>query len=366
LLLERLLRLLPNDAPLKIVVDDTLAPKKGPHVFGLGTHLDPVRSSRSYRVFVFGHCWVVLAVLMRLPFTRRAWALPILLRLYRTEKECRAKAVPHRKKTELAREMLELLASRVRSRRIEVAADEMYCNSTVLLRLPPSVIMFGSMRTDAVLTAPLPPVRGRRPRGRPRVRGQVLPKPSTLACDSNSPWKMTRAELYGRQRRVPYKTMLAQWYRSTRASLLRVVVVRVDTGDRALRAFFSTDPSVSVSYLLEAYAGRWNIEVCFRELKQLLGFADSSARKRKAVERMAPFVALIYSTLVLWFAQGIFRSLLAAPPLRPWYRHKCTFSFADVLTAARRALAHLDVLDPRRRFKNLRNPRLATPFRRHA
>jgi hypothetical protein len=58
------------------------------------------------------------------------------------------------------------------------------------------------------------------------------------------------------------------------------VVVRVEEGSIKCRVFFSTDPSLSVQEILEGYARRWAIEVCFRDLKQLLGFADSSARKR--------------------------------------------------------------------------------------
>ena len=49
-------------------------------------------------------------------------------------------------------------------------------------------------------------------------------------------------------------------------------------------------------------------------LKQQLGFADSSARKQAAVERTAPLVALMYTTLVLWMATGIHRTHLATPP----------------------------------------------------
>ena len=46
--------------------------------------------------------------------------------------------------------------------------------------------------------------------------------------------------------------------------------------------------------ILEGDGSRWAIWVCFRELKQLLGFADSSARKEEAVKRVA-FVGLTYT-----------------------------------------------------------------------
>jgi hypothetical protein len=122
-------------------------------VFGLGTHIDPVRSTRRLRVFCFGHCWVVLAVLVRVPFSQRTWALPVLFRLYRSKKECTpCDDAAYFKKTELAREMLDLFVSWVGTRRVELAADSAYCNDTVTRGLPSSVVLFGAMRPDAVLT----------------------------------------------------------------------------------------------------------------------------------------------------------------------------------------------------------------------
>jgi hypothetical protein len=252
--------------------------------------------------------------------------------------------------------MLDVFRTWTGDRRIELSADAAYCNDTILRGLPPSVVMFGAMRPDAVLTAP-PTAAERKRTGRRRVRGKVLPKPEALARDESVSWQRTKALLYGRRRVVHFKTCCAQWYRACGAGLVRVVVVRVESGRVPLRVFFSTDATVSVRDLLETYAGRWNIEVCFRELKQLLGFADSSARKRAAVERVAPFVALTYSSLVTWAALGAHHA--TSLPVRPWYRHKRGLSFADILRTAQHALAHFDVLDPSNRCDNLRE----TPMR---
>lgn len=90
-LFQQLERRLEADGTVRLVIDDTLAPKKGPHVFGIGSHLDAVRSTRLRRVFCFGHCWVVLAIVLPMPFSRRVWALPVLFRLYRNKKECAKK-----------------------------------------------------------------------------------------------------------------------------------------------------------------------------------------------------------------------------------------------------------------------------------
>lgn len=353
LVYSRLRPLLPAGAPIPIVLDDTLAAKKGPNVFGIGCHLDAVRSSKAFRVFTFGHVWVVLAVIVRVPFSSRLWALPVLFRLYRNEKECTAKGHEHRKKTELARDLLDIFLGWTGAQdRVEVAMDAAYCNDTVMRDLPPRIDVIGAMRPDAVITAGPVSKAGRR--GRRRVRGIPLPKPAAIATSGSVPWQTCKAVLYGIRRTMHYKSLVAQWYRACGGRLLRIVIVRVDDGAIPFRVFFCTDPNRTVVEILEGYGRRWGIEVCFRDLKQLLGFADSSARKKEAVERTAPFVGLVYTVLVVWFADGVHATAVATPPIRPWYRHKRGLSFADIMRAAQRVLAPLDVLDPARLEADLR------------
>jgi hypothetical protein len=346
---------------VRVVIDDTLAPKKGPHVFGIGSHLDAVRSTKRQKIFCFGHCWVVLSVLVRVPFSTRTWALPVLFRLYRTQKDCTRQGVPHRKKTALAREMLDVFTSWVTDRRIELAADSAYCNDTVTHDLPERVVLFGAMRPDAVLTELPPAARPGSQGGRPRKRGRLLRKPQQIALDGRTPWQSTEATLYGRTTTVRFKSLRAQWYRATGTRLLHIIIVATDSAAMPYRVFFSFDPTLDARVILETYAGRWGIEVFFREAKQLLGFADSQARKEAAVRRVAPLVGLLYSTLVVWFVQDIHRMPVAAPPVRPWYRHKVGFCFADILRAAQRTVADVDVLVPCWHSDHLHQP--LTPSR---
>lgn len=340
---------------LRIVIDDTVTPKKGPKVFGLGCHIDAVRSTKRWRTFTFGHLWVVLAVVVRLPFSQRTWALPVLFRLYRNVAECERNQATYKRKTDLAREMLEVLLGWAGERRIELAADLAYCNDTVTRGLPERVVIFGAMRPDAVLTE-VPSGAGGRKGGRPRKRGQVLRKPQKLANDGRSPWQTTKAELYGQPRTVRYKTVVAQWYRATGTRILKIVVVECDSGSAAMRVFFSSDPSLDIATILETYSGRWGIEVFFRDAKQLLGFADSKSRKKEAVLRIAPVIGLLYSVLVLWFTDGRVRQQAGVLPERPWYPHKRGFAFTDILRAARRTLAGVDVLVPFSDSEHLREP----------
>lgn len=353
LLLDRLVRSLPKDASLRFAIDDTLASKKGPKVFGIGSHLDPVRTTKAFKVFCFGHVWVILAVVVSVPFSKRPWALPILFRLYRNKKEATRKGSNYQKKTELTREMLDIIVQWTNGVRIEVAMDCAYCNDTVMRGLPSSVVVVGSMRPDAALTAsPKPKPTGQR-RGRPPVRGVRLPSPEKIARDGRQKWKSCTLRIYGELRSITYKTIDAQWYRACGARLLRIVIVQMEGGTVPIRVYFSTDTTLPAERILMGYAARWSVEVCFRDLKQLLGFGDSSARKAESVLRTAPFVGLTYTILVIWFMEGAHASVFAAPPFRPWYSHKSGLCFADILRAAQRVLVHLDVLDPARSIDDL-------------
>ena len=69
-------------APVFLIVDDTVVGHRGQKVFGKGWHRDAVNSSRSHLVKKLGHKWVVMAVNVTLPRCKGPWALPVLAALY--------------------------------------------------------------------------------------------------------------------------------------------------------------------------------------------------------------------------------------------------------------------------------------------
>jgi hypothetical protein len=69
-------RLLGPGAPLRLVVDDTLFHRSGRKVFGVAWHHDP--AAKGGRRIAWGNNWVVLGVLVHLPFLpQRAVCLPL-------------------------------------------------------------------------------------------------------------------------------------------------------------------------------------------------------------------------------------------------------------------------------------------------
>ncbi len=83
------------DGPVALVGDDTVDGHPGRTVYGKGRHRDAVRSSHAYTAWRYGHKWVVLAVLVKFPFATRPWALPVLIDLYRSQEDDRARNRPH-------------------------------------------------------------------------------------------------------------------------------------------------------------------------------------------------------------------------------------------------------------------------------
>jgi hypothetical protein len=57
--------------PVLLAGDDTVTEHPGPQVFGTGRHRDGVRSSHTYTAYRWGHTWVVVSVLIKLPFATR-------------------------------------------------------------------------------------------------------------------------------------------------------------------------------------------------------------------------------------------------------------------------------------------------------
>ena len=349
------LRWLPPEQPLYLLGDDTLA-RKGGKCIALGSmHHDPLRSTARKPFFSFGHLWVVLALWVPLPMGRaQGFALPILVRLYVGAKRGGAADAPSRPtagqrrraadaaypkeprptRLALAQEMVALVAQWAPDRRLYFVCDSAYAARTTLEQRPRQVHVVSRLRMDAALWTPPPP---RRPgqKGRPRKRGRRLPAPKAVAAQCRR-WRPLRVTLYGRVVTVQYVAYTALWYQALRDQPVQLVIVRDPTGKRKDEAFFCTDVTLSVADLLEAYACRWTLEVTFFESKQFLGFEDPQNQTKAAVERTAPMAFVVYDLVLLWYAAR------PAPPegtawvLRPWYRHKTTPSFLDMLTALRR------------------------------
>jgi hypothetical protein len=313
-----------------VAIDDTLARKRGLKMFGTGMHHDPLLSSRGKTITNWGHSWVVLGVIVRLPFRNdHYFCLPILFRLYLNKKRAEKHRRTYRKRTELAVQLLTLLCNHRKTKRFHAVADSAYGGASVLCHLPDNCDLTSRLVKDARLyEAPPEHVPGRK--GRPRKRGDRLPTPQEMLND-----RCRRVELsiYGRMEEARISDICARVHAAPDRPL-RVVAVEALKGGRGQEAFYSTCWQACAVQVITWYAARWSIEVAFHDSKQHLGFEEPQAWKRKAVERTAPIAMLLYSLIVLWFAKEGHRSY--RPLICPWYQSKCDASFADMLATLRR------------------------------
>ena len=321
-----------------LALDDTLARKRGLKMFGCAMHHDPLLSSRSKSVKNWGHSWVVLGVIVELPFRQgHYFCLPILFRLYLSKDKTAKYRRVHRTRPELAVDMLATLCKHRENVCFHVVADSTYGGQSVLSQLPKNCDLTSRLLMDARLYE-APPERKEGQRGRPRKRGEQLPMPAAMLAER---CRRVSFDIYGRTETARIADCEARVHKAPEKAL-RVVAVEPLTGGRQRQALYSTCHTATAEQVIAWYASRWSIEVAFHDSKQHLGFEQPQGWSRKAAERTAPLAMLLYSLIVLWFAREGHR--LYQPLECPWYTSKTEPSFGDMLATLKRHSIRQNIL----------------------
>lgn len=198
-----------------LVVDDTLARKRGLKVFGVGMHHDPLLSSRARAIVNWGHSWVTLGVLVSFPFRKDHWfCLPILFRLYRSKQTIAREGGRYLTRPELAVEMVTMLCTAYPTQRFHLIADGTYSGQSVVKALPPTWEFTGRAHLDAQLFDP-PPERTAHTRGRPRKKGTRRASPRRMLTQGG---QCMTLEVYGRHEKARVAQCTALCGRITPAS----------------------------------------------------------------------------------------------------------------------------------------------------
>lgn len=337
LLVDIICNLLPKDKPIVLVGDDSLIKHSGRKIWGAGLYRDAVRSSKKYPAYAWGLNWVVLTIIIELPFLHgHRVALPIMARLnpkaQTPKKKGRGSAKKHTT-VSLMSEMIHRIATRMPERRFVFCGDGAY--ASVAKQLPDNVQLVSRIRKDAALFAPPTPKKTNTP-GRPRKKGKRLPSPKDMAPADHKNWLVLKLNLYGKSAQRQLFQSQALWYEVSPNHPVNIVIVRDPQNRYADEFFFTTDLTLSAAKIIYIYTGRWPIEVLFRESKQYLGIQDSQARKQQAVLRSTPFCLWLNSLIKEWFILKNKKEKIVVPKYDPWYLSKITISFQDMLNALRR------------------------------
>jgi hypothetical protein len=342
-------------AALRFAVDDTLFGRAGRKVWGAHYLHDGSQPAGQGRRTRWGNCFVVVGLVVELPcLGGRSVCLPVLFRLFRPRDEAHP---DRRSQPELAREMIELILARFPRLTVHLLFDGAYATKA-WRELPERVTLTTRMRSTAALYELAPARTGKR--GRPALKGKRLPSLAKLAQTLHfKPVTITGPD--GRQHTEHVAELVCLWFGPFHTRTITLLLVRgPDRTDGYDIAIASTDIDATAAQLIARYASRWTIETCIQEGKAN-GVGQARNRVKRAVERTVPFGFLCQTITVTWYQLygNPDRDVLARRRTAPWYPHKQTVSYTDMLAALRRELirAEFHAQAPQRTLKpQIRQP----------
>ncbi|MGO9080221.1 MAG: transposase [Streptosporangiaceae bacterium] len=318
--------LVPAGAPVDAAIDDTLFKRRGKKVWAAswfhdGSAPGPAKTG-------YGNNWVVLGIVVRLPFMSRPVAVPVMAKLV-------IKGSNSKSRLWLARRMAGQLAAALPGRQIRIVADSAYAGGE-LKGLPAGISWTTRLRKDAALHG-LPPARTGRP-GRPRVKGDRLPSLAKMAASAQ--FSQVTVTRYGRTETVSAAVATCLWYSVFGSQPVTVVIVRDKPGSGFGIALVTTDRAATAEQLIERYASRWSIEIAIEDSKQVFGAGQARNRTAAAVERTLPFEIACQAVAVTWYATAGRdpADLHERRASAPWYASKAEPATADMAAKLRRVI----------------------------
>jgi len=324
-IIDGILELLSEKRPLVVAVDDSLLPKTGASIHGCGWRKDPLGPPFHINL-VRGLKFIQLSAAVPDPANpKRARMIPIAFAIIPKLPKLPADASKEQRREFEKRKHLNspsAHASRLlrrlrqhldqsdvhRRRIIWVCGDGDYTNAGLLANLPPKTRYIGRTRADTNLHAPADRPDTPR-RGRPCTYGEKLPTPEQLRKDSNVPWHHLEIQKSGSVTQVRYKRIpKAKWHKAGEKKNLQLIVIAPLRYKRKKDGSWSytkptyiicTDPSIPVDQLIQAYLWRWDIEVNFRDEKQLFGAAHPQVRRPESVSAAPAVCVATYAGLLL-------------------------------------------------------------------
>jgi DDE superfamily endonuclease len=330
-------RLLPADQPVVLLLDETLERRRGKRIPYKGRFRDAVRSRGPHVVTCEGVQWLVLAVLVPLPWCRRPWALPVLTVPALSPATSAKLGRRHRTCIERAGTLARLARRWLPGRELVLVADGGFAAvhlGHVCRRA--SITFVTRCRMDvARYDPPTPQPAGKR--GRKPSKGPRQTSLKDRLADAATTWVRHTLTWYGGEpAEVDLASGAALWHRAGQPPLpIRWVLVReLDDACKPF-ALCCTDPAACPAWVLAQYLGRWNIEVTFEELRAWLGAETQRGWCLLTTQRSTPCLFGLFS-LVALSAHALHPTHL---PTRAaaWYP-KVEPTFADALAAVRRAL----------------------------
>lgn len=336
LLLGLIIRvLLPAEAPLLLVIDETLERRRGKKIKQKGWFRDPVRSTPRQVITALGLRWICLAILVPVPWSQRMWALAFMTVLALGEQTSARLDKRHRTLVAWAEHMIDKVRGWQPERELTLVGDGTYAAIVLIQRcqrFKKRVTLVSGLRLDARLFD-FPGPQPKSKRGPKPKKGARQTKLAERLTDPLTAWQSLTLSLYGQEHRLEYVTSVCLWHTPGQDPVpIRWVLVRCPQDSFKPRAFCCSDTTTTPGQIILWASLRWNIEVTFEELRAQLGFETQRQWSVRAIERTTPALFGLFS-LVTLMAKTLHPQEL---PLRQssWYL-KGEASFSDALAAVR-------------------------------
>ena len=320
-----------------LAIDDTPSKRYGPKVEGAGVHHNPTPGPAG-AAFLYGHCWVTLAWVVRHPFWG-AIGLPLLARVQKKDIILAADVLATGHTARRVRgwwQAAEWL--RFLGRPLWVVADGAYAKRAFLRAAKAAqTIVVSRLRKDAALfDVPAAVPSGKRGRGRPRIYGK---KSISLAkrAGQGRGWLLETFALYGETQTKRYKTFLATY--PPAGGLIRVVLVKEDDG--SWRAYFCTHAEATVAEILEAVADRSALEQVYHDVKEVHGVGQAQTRNYWTNVGVFHLKLWLHTLIELWAWHRSVKQLVDRRQ-SPWDDADRRPSHADKRNALRRQCLELE------------------------
>jgi hypothetical protein len=326
ILLGLIVAVIPRDWPIVLAADDTIERRPGRRIKAKGCYRDPVRSSRKYLVKRFGLKWVVLMILVPVPWSQRVWALPFLTTLCWPEGAGRRAA--HKTSIDLARQMMLQVRRWLPERELILVLDGGFA-AVELARACQrrQVTMLCRLRLDAALYHPpgLQPSGRRGPKPKKGARQRRLME---WAGRSDTPWEEVEVDWYGgRRKRVQLFSRTGLWHRrGCDPVAIRYVLARDPEGEQPDAAYLCTDEGVAPEAIIKYVVQRWSMEATFEEARAHLGLETQRQWSDRAIARTTPVLLGPFSLVSLAALRYHEAGLLSAEQTGWYAKEEPTFS----------------------------------------
>lgn len=324
-----------------IAMDETIERRWGSKISKRGIYRDAVRSSRKHKVMVNGLRWLVLAVIVPLPWLNgKSWALPFLSIICPSKgyfERSDAKGKP-KILTDYVLRTMDCLQrwTKLLNHSIYLVGDGTYAVFDLLKAgRDKGLHWIVRGRMDTILCHfPKPKKPGTR--GVQAKVGKELLKMSKRINDGRVKWKrVVFSDWYGQKdKTMLYCTGKSIWYKGRHYRLpVQWVLLKDPEGKEEPVFIMTTCFAITPKEMIINFVGRWQIEVTFAEVRRHLGVETQRQWSPLAIERTTPMLMGLFSICCL-FASRLYELSQLKPQTTGWYK-KQHLTFSDVLFAVR-------------------------------